>query len=109
VANRNLERALGPLVADTALHRPEELTGAGAARLARRAADDPALANGPVTIKVLRTAIKRSHASVSVGTLSACLTPTGGPVAARTRPTTGSASPAAPTWSSPPTTGPASS
>jgi len=78
VAERNLERALGPLVAGTALQRPEELTGGGAGRLARRAAADPALANGPVTMKVLRTAVKRSHASVSVGPLSACLTPTGG-------------------------------
>jgi hypothetical protein len=78
VAERNLEGALGPLVADTAVHHPEDLTGAGAPRLARRASDDPTLANGPVTMKVLRGAVKRSHASVSVGTLSACLTPTGG-------------------------------
>ncbi len=78
VAERNLERALGPLVADTALHHPDHLTGAGAARLAGRVAADRALANGPVTLKVLRTSIRRSHASVSVGTLSACLTPTGG-------------------------------
>ncbi len=78
VAERNLERALGPLVADTALHHPDHLTGGGASRLAGRVAADPALANGPVTLKVLRTSIRRSHASVSVGTLSACLTPTGG-------------------------------
>jgi hypothetical protein len=78
VAERNLERAVGSLVADTALHHPDSLTGVGAPRLAARVAADPVLANGPVSAKVLRTAIRRSHASVSVGVLSACLTPTGG-------------------------------
>ncbi|MDQ6796894.1 MAG: hypothetical protein M3011_02515 [Actinomycetota bacterium] len=78
VAERNVDRALGPLVAETALHHPDLLTGAGAPRLVGRVAADPALANGPVTMKVLRTSIRRSHASVSVGVLSACLTPSGG-------------------------------
>lgn len=78
IALRNVERALGPLVADTALLHPELLTGPGAPRLVARAAADPALANGPVTLKVIRSSIRRSHASVSVGVLSACLTPTGG-------------------------------
>lgn len=71
-------KRLGPLVAETALHHPDLLTGGGAPRLAGRVAADSALANGPVTMKVLRTSIRRSHASVSVGVLAACLTPTGG-------------------------------
>jgi hypothetical protein len=78
VAERNLGRALGPLVADTALHHRDLLNGAGGPRLATRVAADPALTNGPVTLKVLRTSIRRSHASVSVGVLSACLTPASG-------------------------------
>lgn len=78
VAERNVERALGPLVAGTAIHDPDALTGAGAARLARRAAADGTLANGPVTVKVLRGAVKRSHDSVSIGALSACVSPVGG-------------------------------
>lgn len=78
VAARNVERALGPLVAGTALHHPDELTGGGAARLARRAAADTTLANGPVSVKVLRGAVKRTHASVSIGVLAACVSPVGG-------------------------------
>ncbi|MGI9016340.1 MAG: hypothetical protein ACR2HR_04410 [Euzebya sp.] len=71
-------RGVGRLLTDVAGEEPPLLTGGGAEGLKRRVAADPRLFNGPVTLKTLKAARRRNHASVSIGPLAACLTPEGG-------------------------------
>ena len=71
-------RGVGRLLVDVAGEEPPELTGKGADGLQRQVAADPRLSNGPVTLKGLKSARRRNHASVSIGPLAACLTPEGG-------------------------------